>query len=185
MEPFIFGKRNPIFETQGSKKPYEQKPVDIEKSKEYEAKTPEPNYSEFGKMGVEYIDLKGREYILAKEGTLVNTYKSKGLIQTRTFFEPNRNRREIIGTQIFWVRIPIDLRGTVEFPQPDGEHLNLYFIRDQVICIGKTNGVFVSGPKKKTGFMILNNFTTFGQVADPSKYAHLFSKKQKLKKVLF
>ena len=39
---------------------------DEESAAKYRYKTPEPNYSQFGKMKTEYIDDYGREYILAR-----------------------------------------------------------------------------------------------------------------------
>lgn len=163
---------------------YKKRPKDEERSAQYNAKTPEPNYSEFGKIGVQYVDMKGREYILARGSETVRQYVESGDITVPDFNEPDRQFTENVGTQLLWIRIPIHLRGTVEFPDSNREALTLYFVRDQVLCTGQTDGVFVSGPKKKTGFVVLRNFSTHGQVSDPSKYGHLVSKEKRVKGIV-
>lgn len=178
-QKFLFGgddigKRSPL---------YKKNPKDKKRSIEYKTKTPEPNYSEFQKIGTEYVDVQGREYILAKGGFLKNGFERSGDIQDPTFLEPDPELKQSVGTQIFWIRIPIYLRGTVGFPEPSGKLLSLYFVRDQILCSGETDGVFVSGPKKKTGFIVLKKFQTFGQVADPSSYQHLVTKENRVKRI--
>ncbi len=151
-----------------------RRPVqDRERSERYAAQTPEPNYSQFGQLGVQYVDFSGREYRLAS-GPIVRQYARAGAVRDVEFLEPDRQARKLhFGTQVFWVRIPIYLRGTVGFPDAQGEHLELYFTRDQVLCKGTTDGVYVSGPRKKTGTIVLRDFTTFGQLADPSRFEQL------------
>lgn len=160
---------------------------DRERSERYAAQTPEPNYSEFGELGVEYIDLSGREYRLAR-GPLVRQYVQAGVVRDAEFTEPDRElRNQHLGTQVFWIRIPIHLRGSVGFPGAQGEHLELYFARDQVLCRGTTDGVYVSGPRKKTATIVLRDFTTFGQLADPSRFEQLVTqpRRQKHARALF
>ncbi|KKL68000.1 hypothetical protein LCGC14_2129370, partial [marine sediment metagenome] len=177
---FDFSAQNFLFDSKQNNSRYKKFPKDKNLSKQYEAKTPELNYSEFQKEGIEYVDLEGREYILAK-GNFRTNYVRSGDIQDPTFLEPDRELKQSVGTQIFWIRIPIYLRGTVGFPEPSGKLLSLYFVRDQILCTGETNGVYVSGPKKKTGFIVLKKFQTFGQVADPSSYQYLVTKEKRIK----
>ena len=87
--------------------------------------------------------------------------------------------RQYVGKQIFWIRIPIKLRGTITFPEPIGIKLELYFIEKQIICSGTLDSIFVIGAKKKTGWVILDNFECLGQVTDPSKYENVLQKKNK------
>ena len=132
---------------------------DFEKSAIYEAKTPEPNYSEFGKEKADYIDRKGREYILAPNSAeIVQNFIRSGDIKHPEFEEPHPDIIMNWGTLIFWIRIPIHLRQTITFPDVENEWIEFYFLRDQILCRGKTGGLFVSGPKKKTGFIIIHNF---------------------------
>ncbi len=152
---------------------------DIHKSREYAAKTPEPNYSQFKKLLKKknvYIDSLGREYILAT-GAMRDKYVAQGYITSEDFSEPDLNSIESVGTLIFWIRIPIKLRNWVPFPDPTGETLTLYYPKDQILCEAITDGVFYSGPKKKTGYVILRNFKTFGQVADPEQYEAIIFQK--------
>lgn len=153
-------------------------PKDPEKSAIYAAKTPEPNYSEFGKKGsIQYVDRDGREYRLAEpSSSLVRSHKRASLSGPwKPFVEPGRLERNAnYGTQVFWIRIPIYLRGNVDRPNPMGSTLSLYFIREQILCSGTTDGVFFSGPKKKTGYVMLKNFTVIGPTPDPSYFERLF-----------
>ena len=156
---------------------------DPEKTALYIAKTPEPNYSEFGKIGADYIDLKGREYIHATtEHQIVRNYVRVGEIDSPDYTEPSLTVEENVGTQIFWIRIPIYLRGAVDFPEPEDEWVTLYFAKNQILCKGRTDGVYTSGPKKKTGFVILRDFQSYGQVVDPSRYEHLVDKGKRIKR---
>ncbi len=183
MEPFPFESSNPLLNppTEQQERRYKRRPRDPDKAARYAAQTPELNYSEFGKKKAQYVDLTGREYILAT-GKVTKGYVRSGDIKHPYFVEPDRELQETLGTQVFWIRIPIHLRGTVPFPEPEGENLQLYFARDQILCRGRTDGVFVSGPRKKTGFVVVRDFQTFGQVADPSKYEHLVVKEQQVKR---
>lgn len=159
---------------------------DIHKSREYSAKTPEPNYSQFKaqlKKKNVYIDLMGREYILAS-GDMRDKYVTQGFITSPDYKEPNPSSIESVGTLLFWIRIPIKLRNRVPFPDPEGEKLTLYYPKEQILCRAITDGVFYSGPKKKTGYVVMRNFKTFGQVIDPDRYEsvifHRFIKKDHL-----
>jgi len=163
--------------------PMKRPSKDPEKTAIYEAKTPEPNYEEFGEIGADFIDFKHREYILAtSEHQIVSKYARVGDIKFPDYTEPSLTKSEGVGTQIFWIRIPTHLRGTVDFPEPEDEWITMYFHRNQILCKGRTDGVYVSGPKKKTGFVILRNFQSSGQVLDPSKYEYLVDKRKRIKR---
>ncbi len=164
-------------------KRYKKRAKNEEKSLAYHARNPGPNYSQFKRP--EYVDMKGREYKLASGSTMGNLIRS-GVISHPEFGEPDLRDEQQLGTQMFWIRIPIHLRGTVPRPNPEGENISLFHIKKQVLAGGFTNGVFFEG-KNKTGYVMLDNFTTYGQVADPSPYAHLVDEDKKIKrrKVLF
>lgn len=152
---------------------------DIRKSHRYAAKTPEPNYSEFNKLLKRknvYVDLLGREYILAS-GAMRDKFVGQGIITSPDFREPDPTSIESVGSLVFWIRIPIKLRGHTPFPEPSGEKLTLYYPKDQILCRAITDGVFYSGPKKKTGYVVLREFKTFGQVANPEEYELVISKR--------
>ena len=145
------------------------RPLNERRAAEYAARTPEPNYAQFGRIGAQYVDERGREYILAT-GPLVDAYVRAGDIQHPYFITPDPRGVHEMGTQIFWVRIPIRLRGSVEFPDPAGERLEMYFWREQIRCEGRVDGVFVSGPKKGTGYVIVRDFVTLGRPDKPAEY---------------
>ena len=160
---------------------------DIHKSQRYKAKTPEPNYSEFKQLLKKknvYIDLLGREYLLA-EGSARDNYTRRGYITNTKYREANPTLIEDVGTLLFWIRIPIKLKNHIPFPDPTDENLTLYFPRDQVICRGITDGVFYSGPKKKTGYVVIRNFKTFGQVSNPKEYEDILFRRFVTKAHLF
>ena len=66
--------------------------------------------------------------------------------------------------------MPINQRHTVPPPEPDGEKLVLYFVAAQVLCTAKTDGVFVDGPRVRTGHVFVRDFETHGQVSDPGPF---------------
>ncbi len=139
---------------------------DVRRSDEYHGSTPEPNYSEFGRIGAEYVDALGREYILA-DGPLRDAYVNSG-DQDPDFRRPDPRGTRTVGTVVFWVRLPVRLRGAVGFPEPTRDRLAMYFFSEQIPCEGFTDGVFFSGPKKKTGWAVVRDFVTFGRLANPS-----------------
>ena len=158
-------------------KRYKKRNKDEKKPRKYYARNPQPNYSNFKKP--QYVDMKGREYKLAS-GEIVEQYTSAGDISHPEFEQPPLRDSFSWGTQIFWIRIPIDSRDNVHFPQPQEGRITLYHIRSQVLCTGITDGVYY-GPKKKTGFVVLRKFTSYGQVPDPSPYSHLVDEEKKIK----
>ena len=143
---------------------------DADRSAAYAARTPEPAYAQFGVP--QYVDARGREYTLAG-GTARQLLVRAGDITTPEFVQPDRERRQRVGKQLFWMRLPRTPDTSVAWPDADGEQLWLYFWRTQVLCRGVTDGVYLSGGRKKTGHVVLRNFVTLGQVADPSEYEHL------------
>lgn len=149
---------------------------DPDRAAEYQRRHPEPNYSDFGRLGVEYYDSRGREYVLAKPGTeMRRLYEERGEIRSTKFAGPERRRfgvrkrRVRVGTQLFWVRLPRRLGASAEAPDPEGERLVLYFAPEQILCTGRTFGVFF-GPRKRTGFMLLREMAVEGPVSDPRDY---------------
>ncbi len=148
---------------------YGKRPRDPERAAEYAARAPEPNYSQFGRQRAQYVDQDGREYRLAA-GEARDALVRAGDIQRPDYAEPSVHGRRAVGRQLFWVRIPIRLRGSVDFPPPRDHALSLYFVRDQVLCRGVTDGVYYTGPRKRSGSVVLRDFVTLGQVADPRPY---------------
>jgi hypothetical protein len=101
-------------------------PQDIDASAAYHARTPEPNYSEFQPR---LADALGREYAVAEH-------------------QPDDGRL------LLWIRLPIRLRRTVDFPVL-GDDVELFDTQTQHLVIGKIDGIFVSGPTKATGHLFL------------------------------
>ena len=161
-----------------SQRRYKKRPENMKQSRNYHARNPGPNYSQFKKP--EYVDTKGREYKLAS-GPVVDRLVRSGTVTNPEFSEPDLRNEQQLGTQVFWIRIPIYLRGTVPFPDPEDEGISLFHVATQVSAGGFTNGVFLEG-KNKTGYVILNRFETYGQVADPSQYSHLVDEDKKIKR---
>ncbi len=130
-------------------------PQDVERSATYHAKTPEPNYVEFGERGPTHIDREGREYIVDASST------GDGR-RVRLFF-----------------RIPRRLHDNVLPPSPQGEELELYKVHDQTTLTGRTDGVFITSARKKTGHMFLLNPSYGGQVIDPAEFERWVQVKRK------
>jgi hypothetical protein len=154
---------------------YKKKNKNIDKSFEYHAKHPEPNYSKFK---TEFIDIKGREYRRADQ-TFVDRYIKEGSMISRLPYDIPLKGDDNWGKQIFWIKIPIRLRGNIGYPDKE-EYLELFDIHNQIIGDGFTDGIFY-GEKKKTGYVIINDFITRGQLRDPSPFLKFIDKKKKLK----
>jgi len=178
IQDYSFGEYN-IF---GSKikrkeitKRFKRPPKNLKASSIYHAKTPQPNYSQFGKA--RFVDTFGREYKIGK-GKIVDNLIESGEMIFSKFDDPPLDKTVGWGTQVCWIRIPITLRGTVQMPEPENEEITLYHPHTQVLIKATTGGMF-NYPRAKTGYVILKNFTSFGQVPDPSKFSYLTDKEQK------
>ena len=143
----------------------QQLPGDMASAAEYQARTPEPAYSQFIP---EYVDQHGREYALARAGAFLA--KNQDDVDNGAFDTPPRSGSARARRLLLFLRMPIAQRYTVPLPEPDGEELRLYFVATQVICIAKTDGVFVSGPRARTGHLYVRDFESRGQVADATPY---------------
>lgn len=139
-------------------------PENIERSARYHERTPEPNYSQFK---AEYIDSKGREYALARAG---NFLEGNAGLDNGKFDTPPREGSVKAKRLLMFLRMPINQRWSVPIPDPDGEKLQLYHVATQVLCKSTTDGVFVSGPRARTGYIYMRDFESLGQVADPSPF---------------
>lgn len=135
--------------------PTTRPPQDVERSATYHAKTPEPNYAAFGERGPTHIDRDGREYIVDASSTGDSR-------RVRLFF-----------------RIPIRLHDNVLPPSPQGEELELYKVHDQTTLTGRTDGVFITSARKKTGHMFLLNPSYGRQVIDPEPFERWLQVKRK------
>jgi hypothetical protein len=139
------------------------------KNKSYSAKYPYPNY--YNQSGtIEYIDQQGREYSLATYGHARQMASDSGNIGDESYREPelwttNDNRH---GMQVFFIRIPIRLRGTVDFPSV-GDKLNMIHIKKQVPCSGIVQSIFHS-PRGKSGYLELDDFVSGGVPVEPERY---------------
>lgn len=138
-------------------------------------KNPAPNYIEFDKP--EYIDTSGIEYKLAS-GAIKESYQSRGEITNPDFKEPDDFDKRYIGTQVFWIRMPIKNRGNTEYPNPlgSGQSIRMYHIEKQILCEASVDSVFV-GNKRKTGYVVLRDFRTLSQPNDPKEYLSIVNKK--------
>ncbi len=140
-------------------------PEDMASAAEYQARTPEPAYSQFIP---EYSDQYGREYALARAGGFLA--QNRDDVNNGVFDTPPRTGSVSANRLLLFFRMPINQRYSVPLPEPDGEELQLYFVATQVICVAKTDGVFVSGPRARTGHLFVRDFESRGQVADPTPY---------------
>src|SRR5688572_28452390 len=139
------------------------------KNRSYSAKYPYPNY--YNQSGtIEYIDQQGREYSLARHGHARQMASESGKIVDEHYNEPelwttDDNRH---GLQVFYIRIPIRLRGEVDFPIV-GDTLNMIHTKTQLPCTGKVHSLFHS-PRGKSGYLELENFTSGGTPVEPERY---------------
>jgi hypothetical protein len=146
---------------------------------EYQAKYSYPNYRNFVP---EYIDQKGRQYQLARSNQWKDALVRTGDIRRPDFDDPPLYT-ETGGRgngQMFYVRIPIKLSrpgsdDKLQWPDAEGERIELFNIDSQVIASGTTDGLFF-GPKSKTGRMVLKNFETFGVAPDPAPYVEIVNR---------
>ena len=145
-------------------RPVPRRANDIEASASYHARRPEPNYSQFQ---AEYVDHHGREYALARTGDLLEAQTD---VQNEIYDTPPLTGAVSVKRLLLWLRMPINQRHTVSLPEPDGEKLVLYYVAAQVLCTAKTDGVFVDGPRARTGHVFVRNFETHGQASDPGAF---------------
>ncbi len=137
---------------------------------EYKLKNSFFNYSKFVKRGAEFVDTKGRWYI-----QLNNELDSKVLEGFHTEFK---------GHTLFYVAVPIHLRGEADLPDAEGETLTLYNIQDQTLFVTSTNGVYFDGhPKqRKTALVCGKGFRFMEKVNNPAEYEHLLIEKKSQKR---
>lgn len=119
---------------------------------EYEAKHPEPNYSEFKRP--EFVDLKGRQYRLAKKGVDARASNLQG------------------ADIVLHVRLPIRRGGSrMELPQPD-EDLLMLQLRTQRLTTARVVETYFS-PRAATGRVSVEALLIGNPVADPSLWKHV------------
>jgi hypothetical protein len=133
----------------------------------YKAKYPQPNYHNFSKP--EYRDTKGREYKLAT-GFVKQRLVDQGDITQPKFTVPDLYEHQFHGTQVFWVRIPVSRSKKFEIPDVNSnEKVELYHYFNTTKCTGTVESCFF-GPRRKTGYIILRDFTSYGSETDPREY---------------
>ena len=149
----------------------------------YRAKYPQLVYSEFGKP--DFVDTLGREYRVAR-GSFADQLSNEGRVSNDHFLEPKLRASQKIGTLLLWIRIPIRTHGQVKFPEAVGEELEFFWAKQQVRASASTDGVYY-GERRKTGYMFVRDFITYGQVKNPSVYDHLYVKEKmpRYKKSIF
>jgi hypothetical protein len=154
----VFGRKQTQWDDEDDgDKPVRRRANAVASAAEYHALRPEPNYSQFK---AQFVDSRGREYALAlhlddktdpfESPPLTGSVKAKRLLLS--------------------LRMPIRQRHTVPLPEPDGEALELYHVATQVLCTAKTDGVWVAGPRQRTGSVYVRDFISHGQVSDPKTY---------------
>lgn len=151
-------------------------PKDMARSQEYRAKNPQPNYSKFSEP--DFIDQYGREYKVAK-GDFVEQQRERGVDIADGFATPSTTADQAWDAQLLWFRMPIPLRHTVGLPDAREGAIKLYNVRNQVVAAGVIDEAFVY-PRRRTGYVVLRNVSSSGQVADPSVWTPLL--RENLKK---
>lgn len=155
-------------EKKQKRKKFKRIPKDIEKSEQYKAKTPHPNYSKFGTPS--YVDMKGRLYKIADRKFIEKIFENDSLIYPVPKDLPLQGK-EFWGTQILFVKIPKKAKG-VNFPEPGVDSLQLIHIDTQVIAKCLVEKAYYY-PRAKTGHLVVKHFTSLGQSPDPSLYKGL------------
>jgi hypothetical protein len=130
---------------------------------EYKAKFPQPNYYNFKQA--EYVDNRGREYILGS-GTKKDQLIESGLITHKNYSQPPLHEGGSFGVQMFWLRIPIKRDKKISSEYEIDSRITLYHIKTQVECTGTIESVYI-GKSRKTGYAIIRNFKTHGKLANP------------------
>lgn len=108
----------------------------------YHARTPQPNYSEFGKA--EFVDAHGRHYKIPPTDEQV--------LRLLAGTDPRTT-----STRILWIRLPIRKGGShMESPR-QGDRLRLYQLRSQreATCLVEQNFM---GPRAATGYLRVTSF---------------------------
>ena len=161
------------------RKLYKRPPKNKKASIIYHSQTPQPNYSEFKKP--EFIEIpNGRQYKIAR-GKDAQIFIDNGTISNPAPKTFSLDTKFNYGNQVLWIRIPINTKKKVLFPNPGRDTLTLYHINTQVICNCSVEKEF-NKPRAATGYVIVKGFTSNGQVADPSEYEYLITDKQQKKK---
>ncbi len=125
-------------------------------SASYHARTPQPNYSEFG--NAKFVDRPhGRQYRIAKV-----TDRTIGLLGGAN---PRTSR-----SRILWVRLPIRKGGSrIDQPQ-QGERLKLYEVKTQRPATCVVDQTFFA-PRAATGYVRVSSFAIAPNPAvDPSQW---------------
>ena len=133
-------------------------PADPDRAAAYHARRPGPNYEEFTPV---FSDMHGRQYGVMRrdaEGDAQPT--ADELVASGAPAAGGRVRLSL--------RMPINQRWSVPLPAPSDEKLVLYHPASQTTCSARTDGVFVAGARARTGFVVVRDFVTHGQVADPA-----------------
>lgn len=141
---------------------------DIKASQKYKAKTPHPNYWEFGRP--QFVDLQGRYYRIAGK-KFIEKYIDSSLEIYPAPDNLSLQHSEYLGTQVLFMKIDKKLKD-VKAPEPDVDSLEMIHVDSQVIVTCSVYAAYVY-PRAKTGHLIVKNFTSFGQASDPSLYKDL------------
>lgn len=174
----LLGKPPYEFVNGGSSRGIQKRSVDRKKSNlldpEYQRKYPNPNYYNFGKP--QFVDGEGREYRLAQDDNSIKKgMVDKGIITKSVDLDRINREGTNFGTQMLWMKIPSKKRksvfdsGSVLAPDASGEKLILYDYVTQTPFSATTNSVYL-GSKRKTGYVLLDNFVSLGKSADPSRF---------------
>lgn len=176
-----FGPPPYSFLQDGDKVPYHsnlKKRKNVMSSK-YKFVNPAPNYNSFGKA--EYVDSNGLHYKIAS-GKLKEKYIEDGTITFIDFNKPVSYEDTFFGTQLFWIQMPISTRHNVNVPNSfcSGDPIDMIHIETQIPCTGVVASSSVRG-KRRTGWILIDNFTTMGEKASPELYKEYTTKKYDVK----
>lgn len=141
---------------------------------EYKAVNPQPAYSEIGPP--DYIDLTHGIHFKRPDAAFLAKFKTPPADE-QIPEAPSLDSVVDWGEQIFWMKMPIRRRRSEgafregrRFPEP-GESLRLFDEERHLAAEAVVKQSFVDYPhKRKTGYVVFENFVTLGQTANPSRF---------------
>lgn len=153
------------------KEPYSRRSASI---------NPGPSYRLFER--VDYVDSYGREYMIATKSEADNLLGELDGIsgQSSLVSQQSLYSEETKGTCVMWIRIPIYLKNTVGYPDAQmNESLKLLNTSSYIEASARV-GRCMHEPRRKSGYVVLSNFTTKGQT-DPTDWKHLINREERVK----
>lgn len=139
-------------------------------------KNPQENYFEFGKP--EFLDENGLQYKITRSSFRSGISSFDGTANDESEEIKEDQREEIYNTnyntKVMTVRIPKNLHNDYDLSTFDNKDIELYNIHSQILYKGKITGTrFKKG--RKTGIVIIEDFTAVCKLLDSSKYERYLS----------